>query len=93
MQGHILTGTGKIVQQMDSSKLSKERQRLKALLTKEAKGEIPEGTAQNSLQAWLANADRGNTFFQQKRMIDYYQKTEGELKRWQVQQSKKECLS
>lgn len=87
----ILTGTGRIVQQLDSRKLSKERQRLKALLRKEANGDIPKGTAKNSLQAWLANADRGNTFFQQKRMIAYYQKTEGEFNRCRVQQSKKEC--
>ena len=75
----IITNTGKIVQRMDSSKQSKERHRLKALLIKEANGEIPKGTAQNSLQAWLANADRGDTFFQQKRMIAFYEKTEGEL--------------
>lgn len=32
-----------------------------------------------ALQAWLANADRGDTFFQQKRMISYFQEKKGEI--------------
>ena len=75
----IITETGGIKQKMNSDKLGKERRRLKALLAKEARGEVEEGTAERSLQAWLANADRGDTFFQQKRMIYYFQRLKGEL--------------
>lgn len=73
------TLNGGIKQKMDSDKTGKERRRLKALLTKEYNGEIPVGTAEESLQAWCANAKRGNTFFQQKRMIAYCEQVKGEL--------------
>ena len=75
----IITATGGIKQKMNSDKLGKERRRLKALLEKESRGEVEEGTAERSLQAWIANADRGDTFFQQKRMIYYFRYTKGEL--------------
>ena len=75
----VITESGRIKQTMNSDKLGKERRRLKALLAKEARGEIEEGTAERSLQAWAANADRGDTFFQQKRMTDYFQRMKGEM--------------
>lgn len=75
----IITESGRIRQKMNNGKLGKERKRLKALLNKEARGEVEEGTAERSLQAWLANADRGDTFFQQKRMISYFQEKKGEI--------------
>lgn len=75
----ILTETGKIVQKMESEKMGKERRRLKALLVKEAKGEIEEGTSERSIQSWDANAARGDTFFQRKRMREYYEKKKEEI--------------
>ena len=68
----ILTESGKIVQKMSSAKMGRQRRRLKKLLAREMNGEIPEGTAENSLQAWKANAARGDTYFQQKRMTEFY---------------------
>ena len=73
------TRTGGIKQRMDGTKTGKERRRLKALLKKEYKGEVPVDAARLSLEAWCANAKRGNTFFQQKRMIAYYEHMKGEL--------------
>lgn len=75
----LLTESGRIVQKMDGEKMGKERRRLKALLTKEARGELEEGTAERSLQAWTANADRGDTFYQIRRMEEYYRKKKGEI--------------
>ena len=74
-----ITNTGGIKQRMDGTKTGKERRRLKALLKKEYKGEVPVDAARLSLEAWCANAKRGNTFFQQKRMIAYYEHMKGEL--------------
>lgn len=73
------THSGRIKQRMDGDKTGKERRRLKALLIKEHNGKIAVGSAKLSLEAWCANAKRGNTFFQQKRMIAYYEQVKGEL--------------
>lgn len=75
----IITESGRINQKMDGEKMGKERRRLKALLAKEARGEVEEGTAERSIQAWDANAARGDTYFQRKRMKQYYQKKRGEI--------------
>lgn len=76
----VITESGRIKQTMNGKKLGKERRRLKAMIAKEERGEIEEGTADRSLQAWLANADRGDTFFQQQRMISYFQSLKGVYK-------------
>ncbi len=69
-----LTSTGKILVKMDKTKLGKERRKLKKLLAKEVRSEVPEGTAKQSLEAFCANADKGDTFFQQKRIKAFYEK-------------------
>ena len=68
----IITETGKILMRMSSAKMGKQRQRLKKLIRREMNGEMPEGTAEASLQAWKANAQRGDTYYQQKRMTQFY---------------------
>lgn len=75
----ILTNTGGIRQSFDKTKMAKERRRLKALLIKEVNGDVEHGTARRSLEAWCANADRGDTFFQQQRMKKYYKHVKGVL--------------
>ena len=75
----ILTDNGGIRQTFDKAKLAKERRRLKALVIKEVRGEVERGTARSSLEAWCANADRGDTFFQQQRMKKYYKQVKGAL--------------
>lgn len=75
----ILTDTGKIRQAMDSSKLSKERRRLKALLAKEARGEIEQGTSERSLQSWDAGAARGDSYYRRRRMLEFYERAKGEI--------------
>ena len=73
------TATGKINQTADNDKMGKERRRLKNILRKETKGDVEQGTAARSLEAWCSNMEKGNTFFQCKRMIEFYIKTKGEL--------------
>ena len=76
----ILTESGKVVMKMSSAKMGKQRRRLRKLIEKEASGEMPPGTAKNSLQAWKANADRGDTYFQQQRMTFYFYETKARVK-------------
>lgn len=75
----ILTQNGGVNRKFDKTKIAKERCRLKALLIKEMNGSVECGTAHRSLEAWCANADRGDTFFQQKRMRKYYKQVKGAL--------------
>ena len=75
----VLTDTGKINQKMDASRIGKERRRLKALLAKEARGEIEEGASERSLQAWEAGAARGDSYYRRKRMSEFYERTKGEI--------------
>lgn len=70
----ILSDTGKIAMKMSGDKTGRERRRIKRILKQESSGRLEKGTAERSLQSWLANADRGDTYFQQKRMIEYYEK-------------------
>lgn len=59
---------------MSGSKMGRERRRLTKLLRKEKAGAVRPGTAQASLISWEANAKRGDTFYQVKRMEAYYKK-------------------
>lgn len=68
----ILSETGKIAMKIDSGKMGKQRRRIRKLLEKEIRGELAPGTAYNSLVAWKANANRGNTYYQQQRMTEFY---------------------
>jgi len=66
------TETGKILMLYDKRKIPKQRKRLKKLFEMESKGIVPKGTAENSLECWLANANRGNTYKIQKEMKEYF---------------------
>ena len=57
---------------MNSDKTGRERRRLKKLLAGEKNGRFAPGTVENSMNAWKANADRGDTFFKVKRMQQYF---------------------
>lgn len=70
----ILTSSGKTIKKMDKSKQGRQRRKLKKIYAKELAGEYPEGSAQNSLNSWLANAERGNTFHERRRMINYFER-------------------
>lgn len=66
------TGTGRIVMHLSAKKMGKQRRRLKKILLKEATGEYTKGTGYNSLVAWRANANRGDAWYRQIRMRNYF---------------------
>ena len=72
LQWHFYyTSTGGVRMKMSNDKQGKERRRLKRLNEKELRGEVPDGTTDNSLTAWIANAERGNSYHRIKRMEEY----------------------
>lgn len=67
----VLTQTGGIRMKMTGDKQGRERRRLKKIVAKETAGIIEAGTAERSLQAWIANAERGDTYWQVKHMREH----------------------
>lgn len=70
----ILTDTGKVVRRMSKASISKQRRKLRKL---KAKIEDPQSPlvlrdAENSIQAWVANAQRGDTRAIVRKMLEYY---------------------
>ena len=72
----ILTDSGAILRKMHRKKQSAERAKLKKLYTGELTGRYAPGTAKVSLCSWLANADRGDTYYERKKMIEFYKELE-----------------
>ena len=75
----VVTDTGRILKYMNSKKLGQQRRKMRKLIAKEAVGEVAPGTTKNSLEAWKANAKRGDTFYQRQRMTHYYYELKGGL--------------
>lgn len=55
---------------------AKQRRKLKKLYAKERSGEYAPGTTRSSLYSWLANADRGDTYYMQQKMLRFYKELE-----------------
>lgn len=68
----ILTDTGRIIKKMDKKKQGKQRRKLKRIYKKEQAGIYKKGTTRESLTSWLANANRGDTYYQQQKMINFF---------------------
>ena len=68
----VITDTGRILQLMDKKKPVAQRRKLKRLWKKEQNGLVEAGTTAKSLEAWLANADRGDTYVIQQKMKQFY---------------------
>lgn len=68
----VITDTGRILQLMDKKKPVAQRRKLKRLWEKERNGLVESGTTAKSLEAWLANADRGDTYAIQQKMKQFY---------------------
>lgn len=73
----IIADSGAIIRKMNKKKQGKERRKLRKIFDKEIAGICDRGTAKVSLIAWLANAKRGNTYYEQQKMIEYYKTLEG----------------
>ena len=73
LQWHFkITDTGKILMLIAPKKSSKERRKLKKLYRKEQAGEVPEGTTYASYRAWMANAERGDSYYVRSKMNKFY---------------------
>ena len=73
----IKKDTGRIVRYMSSKKIGKQRRKMRKLMEREQAGTLADGTTENSLLAWRANAKRGDTFHRRQRMCHYYYSIKG----------------
>lgn len=73
----VLCNSGRILKRMDKKKISKQRRRIKKLYAKEIKGEVPQGTCNQSMQSYMANARRGDSFYVRKKVAAYYYEMSG----------------
>ncbi len=73
----VLTDTGKVLMLMDNAKISKQHRRIRKLWEREKAGTVAPGSTQESVRAFLANADRGNTWNLQQRMKEFYKDVTG----------------
>lgn len=71
---YILTDSGKVIRRMSKASISRERRKLRKLLVKidDPASPITLRDAENNIQAWLANAARGNTYGIRQKMLKYY---------------------
>lgn len=72
----VLTDSGRILRKMSKKKQGRQRRKLKKLYAKEQAGDYAQGTARESLVSWLANAARGDTYHEQRKMIKFYENLE-----------------
>jgi len=74
----VLTDTGKVLMFMNPKKLTKQRRRMKKLWEKEQAGSVDRGTVHESFQAFLANAERGDTWKIRESMKQFYKDLTGD---------------
>ena len=72
----VVAESGAIVRKMDKKKQGKQRRKLRKLYQKEAQGEYARGTTLESCVSWCANAARGDTYHERKKMVSYYRELE-----------------
>lgn len=74
----ILTETGKVLMLMNPAKLTKQRRRMRKLWEKEKTGAVRAGTVHDSFQAFLANAERGNSWKMRESIKQFYKDLTGD---------------
>lgn len=67
-----LTNTGKVLMLVRSSNVKRERKKLRRLVTKSKRGEIPRNKVDESYAAWRNHAGKGNSHKLIQRMDAYY---------------------
>lgn len=87
----ILCKSGKILKRMDKKKISKQRRKIKKLHTKEMMGEVANGTCRQSMQSYMANARRGDSYFVRSKVAKYYRDLSGDKYHDYVKRRKKTC--
>lgn len=73
----VLTDTGKVLVLMDKKKISKQHRRIRKLWEREQAGTVAQGATLESVRAFLANAERGNTWHIQQNIKEYYKDVTG----------------
>lgn len=73
----VLCESGRILRRMDKKKISKQRRKIKKLYAKEIKGEVLQGTCNQSMQSYMANARRGDTYHVRSKVAKYYYEISG----------------
>lgn len=68
-----LTKTGKVLMQLDPKNVKRERRKLKRLVKKCRRGEMPRGKVYECYEGWKANAKKGNSWKLIHRMDQYLQ--------------------
>ena len=74
----LVTDSGAIVMKMSKKKCSRERRKLKKIHQYEMEGKYPKGSTEVSFRSWMANADRGDSFYEKKKMTGFYYGLEGQ---------------
>lgn len=67
-----LTETGKVLMLLKSENVKRQRRKLKRLVAKAKRGEIPKDKVDESYMAWRNHASKGNTFGLLQRIDKYY---------------------
>lgn len=63
-----------------SSSVKRERRKLRRLVSKSKRGDIPRDKVDESYSAWRNHASKGNSFKLLQRMDAYYERLWGDLK-------------
>ena len=71
------SSTGKVLRLMEYNKVIAEQHKLAKLWERERLGTVPSGAAEESLDSWIANAQRGDTFHYKQKVVRYYEQLTG----------------
>ena len=67
-----LTDTGKVLMLLNSENVKRQKRKLKRLVDKSKRGELPKERVDESYKAWRNHASKGNTHGLLQRMDNYY---------------------
>ncbi len=67
-----LTDSGKVLMQIKPDNVKRERKKLRRMVAKCKRGELPRASVNASYQAWRTHASKGNSFKLIQRMDQYY---------------------
>lgn len=73
-----LTDTGKVLMQIKSDNVKRERKKLYRLVQRCLRGDMPRSSVDDSYQAWRTHASKGNSYKLIQRMDAYYKTLWGE---------------
>ena len=75
----ILTGTGKVIRRANRRTVVRERRRLKKIVDKVSRGEMPLRKLDESFTSWRGHIRRGNTYKIEQDMTDLYRRLRDEV--------------